>query len=112
MVAYIQAKMTPDSENCGPFLKALADKTRWHIVEELLAGPLTVGEIAARVKASQYNVSKHVRILRQAGIVETAKDGKHLRCHIAPCFQRKMAKDKKQLDLGCCVFRFGKDCGK
>jgi DNA-binding transcriptional ArsR family regulator len=100
--------MTPDSENCAPFLKALADKTRWHIVQELLPGPLTVGEIAARVKASQYNVSKHIRILRNAGIVEAAKDGKHLNCQIAPAFRRKVAKDKQQLDLGCCVFRFDK----
>jgi DNA-binding transcriptional ArsR family regulator len=100
--------MTPDSENCGPFLKALADKTRWHIVEQLLAGPLTVGEIATRIKASQYNVSKHIRILRNAGIINAAKDGKHLQCKIAPAYRRKAA--GKQLDLGCCVFRFDKNC--
>jgi DNA-binding transcriptional ArsR family regulator len=84
----------------------LADKTRWHIVQELLSGALTVGQITNRLKATQYNVSKHLRILREAGIVEAAKHGKHLHCQIAPAFRRRIAKDRNQLDLGCCVFRF------
>jgi DNA-binding transcriptional ArsR family regulator len=59
-------------------LKALADETRWRIVKELLARPLTVGEIVEHLDVSQYNVSKHVRVLREAGILETARDGKHV----------------------------------
>ena len=97
---------TRDSDCCAPFLKALADKTRWRIVEELLSGPVTVCELAARLKASQYNTSKHLRVLRQAGIVEATRRGKHVHCRIAPAFQRRVARNKNQLDLGCCVFRF------
>jgi DNA-binding transcriptional ArsR family regulator len=98
----------PDAGCCTPFLKALADKTRWRIVQELLASPLTVSELAERLEVSQYNVSKHLRILRQAGIVEAARRGKHVHCRIVPVFQRCVANDKNQLDLGCCVFRFEK----
>jgi DNA-binding transcriptional ArsR family regulator len=97
-----------NSDCCTPFLKALGDKTRWRIVQELLSTPITVSELSARVKVSQYNVSKHLRVLRQAGIVETARKGKHVHCSIAQAFQRRVAKDKNQLDLGCCVFRFDK----
>ncbi len=98
--------MTPESGNCAPFLKALASKTRWQIVQQLLSGPLTVGEIGAQLKATQYNVSKHVRVLRDTGIIKAVKRGKHVHCEILPAFRRKMAGGGKQLDLGCCVFRF------
>ena len=95
-----------NSELCAPFLKALGDKTRWRIVVELLAKPETVSELAERLEVSQYNVSKHLRILREAGIVVSERHGKHIQCQIVPNFQRRVAKNKNQLDLGCCVFRF------
>jgi len=97
-----------DSKNCRPFLKALADPTRWQIVQELLYSPFTVNELAQRLKVSPYNASKHLRILREAGIVETARHGKHTHCQIVPAFRRRVAKDKSHLDFGCCVFRFEK----
>jgi DNA-binding transcriptional ArsR family regulator len=99
---------TTDSECCTPFLKALADKTRWRIVQELLSNPLTVSELAQRLKVSPYNASKHLRVLREAGIVESARNGKHVRCQIVAAFRRRVAKNKNQLDLGCCVFQFAK----
>ena len=85
-------------------LKALSDETRWRIVRELLKGPRTVGELTGRLEVSQYNVSKHVRVLREADIIQTAKDGKHVRCSIAAGFRRKLKRN--ELDLGCCTFRF------
>jgi len=96
----------PKTVNCAPILKALADETRWQIVRELLDEPLTVTELTKRVKATQYNVSKHVRILREAGIVSTRKEGKHVRCSVEDAFRLKMTQKKDQLDLGCCTFRF------
>ena len=99
---------TPDFGCCAPFLKALADRTRWRIVQELLSSPLTVSELAQRLSVSQYNVSKHLRVLREAGMVETVRRGKHVHCRIAPAFQDPVANNKNQLDLGCCVFRFDK----
>jgi predicted transcriptional regulator len=99
-----------DSENCIPYLKALADKTRWRIVQELLSTPCTVNELAERLNISQYNISKHLRILREAGTIQTTKQGKHVQCRIVPAFRRRVAKNKNQLDLGCCVFRFDGKC--
>ncbi len=87
-------------------LKALADQTRWRIVSELLGKTLTVGELTERLSASQYNVSKHLRILREAGIVTMDKAGKHVRCSIAGGFRRQISAKKRQLDLGCCTFSF------
>src|SRR5262245_46614984 len=102
--------IAPDSADCTPFLKALGDKTRWRIVEQLLSGTKTVNELADLLKVSQYNVSKQLRMLSQAGIVETEKRGKYVHCRMVPEMQRNMAKNKNQLDLGCCVFKFEPKC--
>ena len=91
---------------CIKMLKALGDETRWRIVQVLLKSPLTVGALAERLAANQYNISKHVRILREAGIVVTEKSGRNLHCAVDPELKRKIARNKNQLDLGCCTFRF------
>jgi DNA-binding transcriptional ArsR family regulator len=87
-------------------LKALADETRWRIVRELLASPRTVGNLVERLDVSQYNVSKHVRILRDAGILETERDGKHVECRVARGFRNQLTRNQAVLDLRCCTFRF------
>lgn len=95
-----------DSFSCVPYLKALADTSRWSIVRELLGKELTVGGLVERLGISQYNVSKHLRILREAGIVETKKDGKFVFAHITTAFRIRMSEDRKTLNLGCCTFHF------
>lgn len=51
-------------------LTALAEPNRLHIVELLLDGPRTVGEIAVQLNLHQPQASKHLRVLSDAGIVE------------------------------------------
>ncbi|MFD2170608.1 ArsR/SmtB family transcription factor [Tumebacillus lipolyticus] len=53
---------------------ALAEPNRFRIVELLLDGPLTVGEIADRLQLRQPQVSKHLRVLLEAGLVEVQAD--------------------------------------
>jgi DNA-binding transcriptional ArsR family regulator len=48
----------------------LADPNREHIVEMLRDGPLTVGEITRRLGIRQPQVSKHLKVLSEAAIVE------------------------------------------
>lgn len=50
-------------------LTALADPTRRHIVELLSDGDRTAGELAAEFSISRPAVSRHLRVLREAGIV-------------------------------------------
>lgn len=87
-------------------LKALADGTRWRMVREILSRPQTIGDLVDRLAVSQYNVSKHVRVLREAGIVTTEREGKHVRCSIARGCRKKLTRNETVLDLGCCTFRF------
>ena len=87
-------------------LKALADQTRWAIVRALLDKSLTVNELTEQLGVSQYNVSKHLRILAEAGVVKKTRQGKHVHCEVVPAFRQELARNRNVLDLGCCVFRF------
>lgn len=49
---------------------ALAEPNRFRIVELLRDGPHPVGEIAQRLSLHQPQVSKHLRVLSKAGLVE------------------------------------------
>ena len=52
----------------------LADPTRRRILDVLLDGPRPVGELVMRLGLSQPGTSKHLRVLREAGLVEARKD--------------------------------------
>ncbi len=56
-------------------IKALAHPTRLFIVEELEKGERCVCELTAMIGADVSTVSKHLSVLRQAGIVEDDKRG-------------------------------------
>ena len=51
-------------------LSALAEPNRLQIIELLRRRPLAVGEIAVRLRLRQPQVSKHLRVLSDAGLVE------------------------------------------
>ena len=93
-------------------LKALADETRWRLVKELLSNPRTVGELVSQLGVTQYNVSKHLKVLRKAGIIEMHRDGKHVQSRVAHGIRTKLSKNAKVLDLGCCTFRFDERPGR
>jgi SAM-dependent methyltransferase/DNA-binding transcriptional ArsR family regulator len=58
-----------------PTLRALADPTRLRIMRLLSAMELAVGELAQVLGQSQPRVSRHVRILCDAGLAERRKEG-------------------------------------
>lgn len=51
-------------------LKAIADDSRRTMLEALAAGPATAGELAALLPIARPGVSRHLRVLREAGLVE------------------------------------------
>jgi DNA-binding transcriptional ArsR family regulator len=54
---------------------AVAEPARREILDLLIDGPRPVGELVARTGLSQPNTSRHLRILREAGLVESSTDG-------------------------------------
>lgn len=97
-------KTKPDP--CVEMLKALADERRWEMVRTLLAESLSVSQLGRRLGMTQYNVSKHLRVLRAVGIVVTQREGKEVRGSVAPGFRAKLSRNENRLDLGCCTFDF------
>jgi DNA-binding transcriptional ArsR family regulator len=51
-------------------LAALAEPNRFRIVEALRAGPRGVNELSERLRLNQPQVSKHLRVLKDAGLVD------------------------------------------
>jgi DNA-binding transcriptional ArsR family regulator len=54
----------------------VADPSRRHILDLLLEGPRPVGDLVERLQISQPLTSKHLRVLRDAGLVRARKDGR------------------------------------
>jgi DNA-binding transcriptional ArsR family regulator len=55
-------------------LRALADESRRTMLETLARGPATAGELAALLPIARPGVSRHLRVLREAGLVEVRQD--------------------------------------
>ena len=60
--------------------RAISDPTRREILSILRADQQTVGSIAHNFRMSRPAISKHLRILRSAGLVETRRYGTQTRC--------------------------------
>ena len=65
-------------------LKALADGTRRDLVERLVAGPASVGELAAPLDMSLPAVMQHLQVLETAGLIRSEKVGRVRTCHLEP----------------------------
>lgn len=57
-------------------IEALADPTRRRIVELLAEGERSAGEIAAEFRTSRPGVSRHLRVLRERGLVRAREQGR------------------------------------
>ena len=55
-------------------LRALADESRRTMLDALARGPATAGELAGMLPIARPGVSRHLRVLREAGLVEVRSD--------------------------------------
>jgi DNA-binding transcriptional ArsR family regulator len=74
----------------GPLVELIAarfrvvgEPMRIRLLDRLRDGPATVNELTRALGASQQNVSKHLGVLHQAGIVSRSKQGTSVRYAIA-----------------------------
>jgi len=92
----------PDS--CVEKLKVLADETRLSVLEALMNGPRHVGELSDSLGVEQSLLSHHLRVLREARLVESNRDGKGVLYSVAPGV--KSDATQKAINLGCCELTF------
>ncbi|MCS7224191.1 MAG: metalloregulator ArsR/SmtB family transcription factor [Armatimonadetes bacterium] len=57
------------------FLKAVADETRLRILKLLMDGEFCVCELMDALEVNQSNLSRHLSVLKNAGLVTDRKDG-------------------------------------
>jgi DNA-binding transcriptional ArsR family regulator len=114
VTAILLRRFGTESENsmkgldCIIALKALGEQTRLRILRLLFKRRLSVTEISERLNSSQYNISKHLRIMREAGLLEIEKRGQQHLYTVAPKLKSQVAANQRTLDLGCCTFRLDK----
>jgi DNA-binding transcriptional ArsR family regulator len=60
----------------------LADPTRRDLVARLAVGDATVGELAEPYDVSFQAVSKHIKVLAEAGLVSQTRDAQRRPCHL------------------------------
>lgn len=58
--------------------RALADPTRRDIVELLRAGPMTSGEIAQHFPSAWATISRHLGVLKEAGLILAERHGQQI----------------------------------
>ena len=89
-------------------MKALAEENRLRLMRLLMASARSVNDLAEATGMSQYNVSKHLRVLREARLLTQEKQGQQRLYAIAPAIAEHLAENASVLDLGCCQFDFKK----
>jgi DNA-binding transcriptional ArsR family regulator len=63
---------------------ALADPTRRAILVRLARGSASVGELAEPFAMSLPAISRHLKVLAEAALIENRRDGKRRRCQLRP----------------------------
>jgi len=91
-------------QHCARLLRALADPDRLRIIRLLRDGPKPVKDVAALLDAQVVNVSHHLGVLRNAGLVHDEKQGRFVLYHLSPeVFQpAEPGGTTEHLNLGCC----------
>jgi DNA-binding transcriptional ArsR family regulator len=73
----------------------LGDASRRAIIERLSVGPCTVTELAGDMPISRPAVSQHLKVLRDAGLVQDAQQGRH---RVYSIDAQRLAKYRRELD--------------
>lgn len=74
--------MVTSHEHLDSVFGALSDPTRRAILARLADAEATVGELAQPFQISRPAVSKHLRVLERAGLVQRERDGRISRCEL------------------------------
>jgi ArsR family transcriptional regulator len=93
---------------CAARLAAVADPTRLSVLRVLLRGPRHVNEINADLGLPLNLLSHHLRILREAGLVEAQRDGKAVTYTVEASVKASNLA-REAIDLGCCCLTFRQD---
>jgi DNA-binding transcriptional ArsR family regulator len=78
------------SSTTSDVFNAIAEAHRREILDALIAGEKTVGAIVKDLSMSQPQVSKHLRVLSEVGLVRSRADGRRRLYHLEPAHLRPL----------------------
>ena len=78
----VQQPMSP--ERLDATFSALADPTRRAILARLASGETSVSELAEPFAMSMPAISKHLKVLQRAGLIERSREAQWRPCRLAP----------------------------
>jgi DNA-binding transcriptional ArsR family regulator len=91
-----------DDDRLSRVFAALSDPTRRDIVARLSAGDATVGQLAQPYGVSMQAVSKHLKVLEEAGLVSHSKDAqrrpRHLEAEVFDLMTRWIERYRRQAE--------------
>ncbi|HEX9728441.1 MAG TPA: metalloregulator ArsR/SmtB family transcription factor [Gemmatimonadales bacterium] len=83
--------MVTNSQQLDRAFGALSDPVRRGILARLAVGEASVGELARPYSISRPAISKHLRVLERAGLVQRTRAGRVSRCELDPSPMRDAA---------------------
>lgn len=99
------AKDPLNPSRCAQLLAALAAPERLKIVRFLADGPHNVTEIADMLAIAPVNVSHHLNVLKQSGLIRGKKQGRFVHYSLCPGVLEAAVEagvPRDALNLGCC----------
>jgi DNA-binding transcriptional ArsR family regulator len=81
----------PDSERLNRAFSALADPTRRAILARLAVSEATVSELVAPFDLSQPTISKHLKVLTDAGFIERGREAQRRPCRLVSAALKDVA---------------------
>lgn len=107
-MGHMRGRKRSHNFDCLAAMRAMGEPTRLRLVRQLISGPKSVTDLCESLAATTYNVSKHLRVLREAGLLDVEKHGQQRIYALAAAFREKLVHHSMKLDLGCCQFDFDK----
>ena len=80
------------SDDLSRAFAALGDPTRREILEQVAGGHVSVSRLAERRGVTTAAILKHVRVLEQAGLIQTQKVGRVRQCTLRPRSMQQISK--------------------
>ncbi|MEU9609254.1 DUF5937 family protein [Streptomyces sp. NPDC048057] len=97
VVHYAARGTTPDEQltvrDLHQRLMALTSPARMELCRHLLGEPITTSELAHRLGSTEPQVSRSLRVLREAGLIRSTRDGKLVRHRLATDVIRRLGHD-------------------
>ena len=90
--------------DCLAAMRALGEPSRIRIVRHLLDGPHSATELCEGLGLQPYNASRHLAVLKAAGLVDVEKSAQQRIYSLAMAIRDRLTVGGRILDLGCCRF--------